>query len=334
MLKTIIKQIEQDVTIQEAEAIAHYILSGTATELEIAVILTALKFKGYSYEMITGFTKAMKSLAMNIPVVENKYIDVCGTGGDGLNTFNISSTVSLLLASKINVVKHGNKSVTSNSGSADVLENLCIPIHKEAKLITESIRTRPYTFLYAPFVHPNMKYIMPVRRSLQFPTIFNIIGPLCNPIELNYQIVGVFCKELMLPIAKTLRELGLKRAAVIHGHNGMDELSVTGVNHAILLIDGQLITTTIDPKDYNIDYANLSDLIGGNPTENADITKDILSGKNSSKLDIVALNAGLAFYISEITTSVSEGVELAYILLKKQVGLQTLKKIKVVSWIY
>lgn len=310
-----IDQIVNGITVNEAKNLCHYLLE-EASEIEAASLLTALKVKGHSYESIAGFAKGMKDMATHLDIPKDDYIDVCGTGGDGINTFNISSTVGLLLSKKMHVVKHGNRSVTSKSGSADLYEALGINIPKDKRTMETSIIDNQFTFLFAPFVHPKMKHIMPIRKALAYPTIFNVIGPLCNPVNLKYQVIGVYDEALMLPVSKALLELGLKRAAVIHGHHGMDELSTTGPNKAILLVDGQLNSITIDPKDYNIPYQDLKDLQGGTPEENALITTDILNNRDVIRKDIIALNAGLAFFIGEQATTINEGIKLANALIE------------------
>lgn len=332
MYKTYLDTImNKELSIDDAYSIGQFILSGDANDLEIASLLTALKFKDESYELIAGFAQALKLYSKDLVKPDSPLIDVCGTGGDGSNTFNISTTVSLLIASKVMVSKHGNRSISSKSGSADVIRALDIPLPDSSKNIKDLLDDSNYCFLFAPYMHPHMKYVMPVRTALAVPTIFNIVGPLCNPHDLTYQVVGVFKESLLLPMAKALVHLGLKRAAVIHGHGGLDELSVSGQNKVVYIIDGKIESTTIDPKTYGISYADTSLLKGGDARVNAEITKEVLSGVKGPKQDVVALNAGLALYISETTDSLSQGIQMAYKLLEKQSGIQTIKKLKGVT---
>lgn len=315
MKNSFLEKIMMGISIEDAQSLCHYLLE-TASEIEIASLLTALKLQGHTYEVILGFTIAMKEMALSLSIPQDDYMDVCGTGGDGINTFNISSTVSLVISDRLKVTKHGNRSVTSQSGSADLYEALGYKISDQKALLEHSIKHNNFTFLYAPYVHPKMKNIMPVRKALGFPTIFNIIGPLCNPVPLTYQIIGVYDEALMLPIAKSLLALGVKSAAVIFGHHGMDELSTTGPNKVILIEDKQLKPLIIDPLDYGMSYQSLEIIKGGSPKYNASITLSILSNQAKEQSHIVALNAGFAFYIGKITNSIHEGINLAYEILK------------------
>lgn len=313
-----LENIMKGISIKQAKDLCHFLLE-KSSDLEAAALLTALKVQGHTYETIAGFAKAMKEMAVQLDLPKGDYIDVCGTGGDGINTFNISSTVGLLLSRKMHVTKHGNRSVTSKSGSADLYEALGLDIAKDKEAMEASIQSKAFTFLFAPYAHPNMKRIMPVRKALNFPTIFNIIGPLCNPVDLKYQIVGVYDYKLVEPVSKALIELGIERAAVIHGHQGMDELSTTGPNTVSLIKHGKIEEIIIDPMDYNLSYQSLEDLRGGSPIENAIITKNILNNKDTLRKDIIVLNAGLAFYIGEEASSIQKGVQLAQSLIEESV---------------
>lgn len=312
MFKSIIEEItSRPISVDFAENIANQLLSGQFTDIETAAILTAIKVKGHSFEVIYGFTKAMKSKCMQF---DKNYtaIDVCGTGGDGLNTFNISSTVALLISKKIKVIKHGNGSITSRSGSADLYQSLNLPIYSSKEKLLATMEEEEFTFLFAPYVHPKMGAIMPARRAISTPTIFNVIGPLCNPTSLEYQVIGVYDEALMLPVAQTLKSLGIKRGAVVHGHNGMDELSTTGINKVLYILDGKIIKGSIDPIEYGFDRQELEDLKGGSPSQNAALTLDILQGNDVKQKHIVALNAGLALYISSVAASIKDGIQMAY----------------------
>ena len=319
------------VTYDIAYDIATFLLSGSASEIEIASLLTALNFYGVTPELIAGFAQAMKDQCT--PMIDNdfKLIDVCGTGGDGHHTFNISTTVSLLIASELKVAKHGNRSVSSKSGSADVIKALKLPISEHPNDIHNSLSNDNYRFIFAPDVHKNMKHVMPIRTKLKIPTIFNIIGPLCNPYSLNYQVVGVYKKSLMYPMAQALIKLGVDHAAVVYGHNGLDELSLTGVNTVLYVRNQTIVESTIDPKDFGIPYAELDEIIGGDAESNAKTTIEILSGQHSPKLDIVALNAGLALFIGDVRPNLEESIQLAYKLLESKVGLHLYNRIRSAS---
>lgn len=318
----------ETLTVDQAYSIGQFILSGEASEIEIASLLTALKFKGETYEIIAGFAQALKLYSKDMTSTLSGLIDVCGTGGDGSNTFNISTTVSLLLASVMTVSKHGNRSISSKSGSADVLNILKVPKPETKETVEFQLKNHHYSFLFAPYMHPNMKYVMPVRTALKIPTIFNIIGPLCNPQNVDYQVIGVYKESLLYPMAQALNHLGVKRGAVVHGHNGLDELSISGPNKVIYVINDQLIEGIIDPRDYNISYQHLDTVKGGDAKENAEITQNVLSGSPGPQQDIVALNAGLALYIGEVTATLSEGIKKAYTLLDTGEGLSVLDKIQ------
>lgn len=329
MFKSLINSIMSgNVTLDEAYSIGQFILSGEANEIETAALLTALNFQEMSFELITGFAQALKLYAKPLPSPSVPIIDVCGTGGDGSNTFNISTTVSLLLSSVIHVSKHGNRSISSKSGSADVLRQLRIPFYEDPGKINKTIETQGYAFLFAPLMHPNMKYVMPVRTTLKIPTVFNVIGPLCNPHRLDYQVIGVYKKELVLPIARAVLHLGVKRAAVVHGHKGLDELSITGTNEVLYVIDNQITHSTIDPKDFNIPYHTLKSIQGGDALENARITESILEGQSGPHQDVIALNAGLALFIAEKSKTLEEGIALAYQLLNSGIGIKTLNQLR------
>ncbi len=302
--------------VNESFKLASSMLSGELSDNQIASLLTALKIKGEGHEVIAGFSKALKHHSLGVLPVEEELIDVCGTGGDGSNSFNISTTVSFVLAaSGLTVAKHGNRSISSKSGSADVLKELGISFNTSADEHKRDLENNRFTFLFAPLVHPNMKYVMPVRTDLKIPTIFNIIGPLCNPYKLDYQVIGVYKEELLLKMAKAVQVLGIKRAAIVHGHGGMDELSLSGKSKVVYVIDNEIISDTVDPMDYSINYSDVDNLKGGDAKENASITLSVLEGMKGPKQDVVALNAGLALFIAKKVKTLAEGVSLAFDLL-------------------
>lgn len=307
--------------------IASFLLSGQASVEESASLLTALNFQKSQANLLSGFAQTLKSKASTFKKIPDA-MDVCGTGGDGHNTFNISTTVSLLLACQLPVVKHGNTSISSLSGSADVIKALDIPLLQDKAQIEDHISKTNYVFLYAPYMHPSMKHIMPVRKALSIPTVFNKVGPLGNPFDLDYQVIGVYDMALLKPMAQAMQQLNIKRGAVIHGHMGMDELSTTGINHVAYVTPEKITYGIINPRDFNIAQNKLEDFKGGNAHENAQITLDILSGHKGPKQDIVALNAGFAFFIGEKCPSIQEGIQLAYDLLNQKKGLQLLANIK------
>lgn len=327
MYKKYLQASYQELSHEQSSEIASFLLSDQVSKEESASLLTALNFQKSQGTLLSGFAQTLKSKAMTFNKVPGA-IDVCGTGGDGHNTFNISTTVSLLLACIMPVIKHGNTSISSLSGSADVIKVLDIPLFQDKEQIEKHLSRTNYVFLYAPYMHPSMKHVMPVRKALSIPTIFNKVGPLANPFDLDYQIIGVYDQSLLKPMAQAMQQLNIKKGAVIHGHMGMDELSTTGINHVAYVSADTITFDIIDPRDFKIPQGHLNDFKGGHAYENAQITLEILSGNQGPKQDIVALNAGLAFYVSEKCQSMQEGIDLAYDLLNQKKGLKLLSNIK------
>lgn len=328
------KLMSKKLSSTDAYEIGRFILSGHANSEEIASLLTLMNTIDLTGEFLYGFSKALKSYSISFPQNALHLLDVCGTGGDGSNTFNISTTVSLILSDFVTVAKHGNGSVTSKSGSADLLSALKIPTYTDPKTILNALNSHQYAFLFAPYMHPNMKHIMPVRRNLSVPTIFNAIGPLCHPMNLSYQVIGVYDKKLMKPMAETLIKNNIKKGALIHGADGLDELSTTGVNEVLLIENQKIRSIQLDPLSYGIPRATLADIKGGDSQVNANITLDILYGLKGPCTDIVALNAGFALYISEYTNTISEGIQLVYEYLGTEKSKNKLRHLKEDQWTY
>ncbi|MCH4889979.1 anthranilate phosphoribosyltransferase [Acidaminobacter sp. JC074] len=291
--------------------LAEYLLFD-ANDVEISSLLTLLTTLPLTEEVLHGFSTAMKKHAVQVPFKSKKVIDVCGTGGDGHNTFNVSTTVALILKNFITVAKHGNGSISSKSGSADLLEKMGQSFHHEGLAISEELEKNNFSFLFAPYMHPKMKSIMGVRKQLKIPTIFNVLGPLCNPVTLSHQVIGVYDPDLIMPMANVLLRQNVKRGAVVCGHNKMDELSTTGINDIAIINDGQITYAKLDPKDYDLSYASLTDLQGGTPEDNVKITQSILNGAMGPKYDLVALNAGFALYIGEVASSIEQGIKVVH----------------------
>ncbi|MBN2793842.1 MAG: anthranilate phosphoribosyltransferase [Clostridia bacterium] len=327
MYRESIRKCYEPLSVGSVKTIAKFILSGDILPEESASLLTALNFQKDEETLLSGFAQVLKEQTHSFNYIPG-CIDVCGTGGDGHHTFNISSTVSLLLSTQMPIAKHGNTSITSKCGSADVVKALNLPLYEDPRAIEASLKNNHFVFLYAPYLHQKMKHVMPIRRKLNIPTIFNKVGPLCNPFQLDYQIIGVFEESLMMPMAKAMQSLNIKRGAVVHGHLGMDELSATGLNKIIYVYPSSLVEDTIDPLDYAIQRSKIEDYVGGTVNENARITQDILSGIKGPKQDIVALNAGLGFYIGEISNTLSEGIQLAYALLNSGEGIKQLNLLR------
>lgn len=278
----------------------------------IAEFLLALREKGETAEEVAALSIVMRSNAIKIPVPEGTYIDNCGTGGDGLQTFNISTTSAFVLASSgVKVAKHGNRKISSSSGSADVLQALGIHTDFTVEESVQLLKQEGIVFLYAPAVHPKLKRIGEVRRDIGKPTIFNLVGPLTNPVDLDVQLVGINRPDFVEEYAKVLRILGRKRAIVVSGSQGMDEASLDHRNRAVLLENGDIRPLTIDIEQLGLQPATVSHLRGGTPDENAEILKALLKGKRTPYYDAVVLNAALGFYAYGTADSLKDGVAIA-----------------------
>ncbi len=302
-------------SIEEAEEVMSQIMAGEASPAQIGAYLTALRMKGETVEEITGSARAMRSLAA--PVRPNtapaELVDTCGTGGDSAGTFNISTTAAFVVAGTgQKVAKHGNRSVSSKSGSADVLAALGVNLELTPQQVAQTIDEVGIGFLFAPKLHPAMKHAIGPRRELGVRTIFNVLGPLTNPAGAQSQIIGVYDGRLTEPLARVLGELGSRGAFVVHGHGGVDELTTTGPNRVTRLQNGQVVTEMLDPSDLGFARANPADLLGGTPEENAEITRNILAGReNGPRRDVVVLNAAAALVACGRATDLSGGIKLA-----------------------
>lgn len=316
-IKTAINKVMtgESLNIEEAEEVMSQIMAGEATPAQIGAYLTALRMKGETVEEITGSARAMRLLAA--PVRPNtaptELVDTCGTGGDGAGTFNISTTAAFVVAGAgQKVAKHGNRSVSSKSGSADVLGALGVNLDLTPQQVAQAIDEVGIGFLFAPKLHPAMKHAIGPRRELGVRTIFNVLGPLTNPAGAQAQIIGVYDPRLTEPLAQVLGELGSRGAFVVHGHGGVDELTTTGPNRVSRLQGGQVITETLDPADLGFARATPADLVGGTAEENADITRDILAGRErSSRRDVVVLNAAAALVAAGRAADLPAGITLA-----------------------
>ncbi len=289
-----------------------FILGEEVSESEIAAFLMGLKSKGETVEEITGIVKAMKANTLRFTEKFSGVLDNCGTGGDGSSSFNVSTTSAFVIASAgIPVAKHGNRSVSSKTGSADVLEYLGINLNLSAKRTEEILKEIGLSFLFAPNVHPKLKKVMTVRKQLKIPTIFNFIGPLTNPIELDYQLLGVYRRDLLNVFAEVLLKLGRKRAIVINGAGFMDEASLQGENHLTILENGIITNQSFLPEEVNLPQYDNSCIKGGDSKENAEILINVLKGEKGAYLDTVLLNSGLGIYTAGKANSIKEGIHVA-----------------------
>lgn len=288
----------RSLSFQQAEAAMNTIMKGEATDAQIGSYLTALRMKGETVDEIAGSAKSMRAHVVAVPVVgaRKMLVDTCGTGGDGRHTFNISTTAAFVVAGHgVAVAKHGNRAASSKSGSADVLMALGGNLDLNAKQVADCVAEVGIGFLYAVNHHPAMRFAIGPRRELGQRTIFNVLGPLTNPAGATHQLIGVYAPELTEPLARVLGTLGTKAAYVVHGADGLDELSNTGVNQVSELRNGGVTTYSLNPVELGLSGAALDDLAGGTPEENAQITRDVLSGKERGpKRDIVVLNAAAA----------------------------------------
>jgi anthranilate phosphoribosyltransferase len=288
------------------------LLKEDISEGEIAGFLMGLKVKGETVEEITGIVKELKESAILFPNNYQNLIDNCGTGGDGSNSFNISTTSAFVIAAAgARVAKHGNRSISSKSGSADVLETLGINLNLSAEKIDELLQEVGIAFLYAPNVHPKLKKIISVRKQLKIPTIFNFIGPLTNPINLDYQLLGVYRRDLLVPFAEVLKTLGRKRSIVINGAGYLDEASLQGENHLAILDDDQITLRTFSPEEVGLSRVDNILLKGGSASDNAKILLSVLKGEKSVYREAVLLNAGLGIYTARIAKTIEQGVDIA-----------------------
>jgi anthranilate phosphoribosyltransferase len=293
----------RSLTFEQAEAAMDVIMNGEATQAQIGSYLTGLRMKGETADEIAGSAKSMRShvLPVDIPITERDgmLVDTCGTGGDGKHTINISTTAAFVVAgSGVKVAKHGNRAASSKSGSADVLMALGGNLDLTPEQVAECVTEVGLGFMYAIHHHPAMKYAIGPRRELGQRTIFNVLGPLTNPAGATHQLIGVYSPALTEPLAETLGKLGSKAAYVVHGADGLDELSITGVNRVSHLKNGAVTTFDLDPETLGLPRATIDDLVGGTPEENARITRAILSGEETGPCrDIVLLNAAAALSV-------------------------------------
>ena len=328
MLKEAIGKVVkgEDLTLQEATESMNEIMSGQATPSQIAAFITALRMKGETVEEITGCAKVMREKALHINVDKEAIsidrddinidtetiVDTCGTGGDGTNTFNVSTATAFVVAGgNLLVAKHGNRSVSSQCGSADVVRSLGVNIDIPAEKVKECLEKVGIGFLFAPLYHSAMKYALPTRREIGIRTIFNILGPLTNPAGATVQVMGVYSPKLTEPLAQVLKNLGTKACFVVHGEESFDEISITGRSKISQLKDGGVKTYYIQPEDFGMKSATLEDIRGGNAAENAEIIIKILEGEKSPRRDMVLLNAGAAFQAADRAENMEGGIELA-----------------------
>lgn len=319
-MKNIINKLinKEDLTQQEMEFAMNEIMEGKTSDSILSSFLTCLKIKGETFDEILGSVKVMRDKAIPLTNKSPYTIDIVGTGGDGHNTFNISTASCFILAAAgVTVTKHGNRSASSKCGSADVLESLGVNINLSPDSINECINQTNFGFLFAPTFHKAMKHAVKVRNELGFRTIFNLLGPLTNPSNAKGFFLGVFHEKLTETFAEILKVSGAERALVVHGLDGLDEISISTKTKITELKDNKITTYYIEPQDFGMNNSSLKEIIGGDATQNVNIIEGLLKGEiTGPKLDILLLNSGAALYVGKKVESIKEGIEMARNLIK------------------
>lgn len=302
---------KENLSYEEAKAVMNEIMSGEASDVQKSAYLTALTMKGETIDEITGSAEEMRNHAVQLSH-EGDVLEIVGTGGDKSDSFNISTTSSLVIASAgVPVAKHGNRAASSKSGAADVLESLGVNITISPRKSAELLQNIGICFLFAQSYHTAMKYVGPIRKELGIRTIFNILGPLANPASANLQVMGVYDESLVEPLAKVLSNLGVKRALVVYGQDRLDEISASAETSVCEVKDGTFKNYTISPEQFGLTRCKKEELTGGTPDENAAITKAVLAGEQGARRTAVVLNAGAGLYVAGKADSIEAGVRLA-----------------------
>lgn len=314
MIKEAIHKLakKQDLSFEESEEVMNEIMSGAASPVQMSSYLTALSLKGETIDEITGSAAGMR--ANCIKLLHNmNVLEIVGTGGDGANTFNISTTSSLVIsACGVPVAKHGNRAASSKCGAADVLEALGVNINVSPEKSQQLLSDINICFLFAQNYHIAMKYVAPIRKELGIRTVFNILGPLSNPTGANMELMGVYDESLLYPLARVMQNLGVKKGMVVYGEDKLDEISISAETKICEISGSDLNTYTIKPEDFGYERADKKELSGGEPYENAEITKNILKGVDTgAKKNAVCLNAGAALYIAGKVSNIFDGVKMA-----------------------
>ena len=316
----------EDLRETEMMSVMKEIMEGEATPAQIAAFMTALRIKGETVEEVTGAARIMRQKATRIDARSSVVVDTCGTGGDGRSTFNISTTAAFVVAAAgLTVAKHGNRAVSSGCGSADVLEALGVKIDAAPEIVEECLQQIGIGFLFAPRLHGAMKYAIGPRREIGIRTIFNMLGPLTNPAGATAQLIGVYDPKLTEMFAGVLKNLGTKRAFIVHGADGLDEATVTAETRVSELNDGLIATYNIDPAELFGENFAAADLLGGDAEANARITTEILSGETGARRGIVVLNAALAIVAGGKAGTVREGIAVAEACIDGGAALKKLK---------
>lgn len=329
MLKLAIDKVikNQDLTESEMIEVMNAITEGKTTQSQIGGFLAALRMKGETLEEITGSARVMRDKALNVDISNAYAIDTCGTGGDGANTFNVSTVAAFVAAAAgVTVVKHGNGSVSSKCGSADVLKTLGVNIDLQPVHVQKCVEQLNIGFMFAPNFHRAMKYAIGPRRELGVRTIFNLLGPLTNPAKVRGQVLGVFDEGLTEVMAGVLNQLGVERAMVVHGLDGLDEITITTMTKVTEVKDNKIYTYYIDPEKLGLPLAEKEKIEGGEPMENAEIILSILKGEKGPKRNMVLLNAGAAIYVGKKAGSLEKGIAKSKEILDSGFALEKLNR--------
>lgn len=333
MIKEAIVKIvsKEDLTYDEAYSVINEIMSGNTTQTQNAAFLAALSTKSTKAQTIpeiAGCAAAMRAHSQKVDCGNLEVLDLVGTGGDGSNSFNISTTSAIVVASGgVKVTKHGNRAASSKSGTADCFEALGVNINQSPQKCVELLNKVGLCFIFAQNYHSSMKYVGTLRRELGFRTVFNILGPLTNPASPSMQVLGVYDEHLLTPLANVLMSLGVKRGMVVYGKDKLDEISLSSETAICEFKDGWYKSYIIKPEDFGLKRCQKSDLLGGDAKENAQITRSILSGEEGHRKNVVLLNAGAALYIGGKATSLKDGIDLANELIKSKKALKTLDEL-------
>ncbi|MBM7599751.1 anthranilate phosphoribosyltransferase [Virgibacillus halotolerans] len=318
----------ENLSIEEMKIATKYCFTEDITDTEIAAFLTALRAKGETADEIAGIVEVIRSQSPLTSLALPNVMDNCGTGGDKSYSFNISTTSAFVIAGAgITVAKHGNRSISSKTGSADVLEHLGVSLSFSQEHMEEILRENKIAFLFAPHVHDKLKHFMKVRQELGLPTIFNAIGPLTNPVPLDSQFLGVYRQDMVPMMADALHKLGRRRAIVVNGAGSMDEASLAGENHLTLLNEGKQTAFTLTPEEVGLPvYAN-EQIRGGDAKDNADILLRVLKGNVGPYLDTILLNAGLGIFANGASQTIKEGIDLARESIQSGAALERLQQL-------
>lgn len=313
---------------EEAREVMLTLMRGEASDAQIAALLMGLRMKGESPDELAGFAEAMRESAVSLRLEEGPLADTCGTGGDGMGTFNISTTAAFIAAGAgLRIAKHGNRGVSSRCGSADVLEALGVRVEMEPERVKQCIESVGMGFLYAPRFHPAMRHVMPVRREMGIPTVFNLLGPLTNPAGATCQVLGASTAERASLLAYTLANLGVERAFVVHGSDGMDEFTIAGANQVWEIRRGEVTNYLVDPEELGLPRATAAELSGGDAGENAHIVRAVLSGEEQGpRLQVSLLNAAAVLVAGDRAEDLREGLGLAESAVRRGAALNILER--------